>query len=211
MGTEARLVFYAPDSATAHAAARAAFDRLAELDSLLSHFRDDSEVAALARASGDPRPVSEDLWTVLVVAHDFALGTDGVFDVTHGRWRELVLDRATRRVTPGIPLDLGAIGKGYGADEALATLRRFGITSALIAFGGELVAGDGPPGTDGWVVQVGDTTTTLTNGAISTSGLGLAAGQSVSVRASSGLLADPLATATALLRASASARDPLSP
>ena len=208
MGTEARLVFYAPDSAAARAGARTAFDRLAELDSLLSHFRDDSEIAALARGSGAPMRVSDDLWAVLAVAQRVARETEGLFDVTRGRWRQLVMDSATQSVTSGIALDLGGIAKGYGADEALAVLRALGITAALIEFGGELVAGDGPPGTEGWVVQVGDTTTTLANGAISTSGLGLAEGVSVSVRASSGLLADPLATATALLRASASPRDP---
>jgi thiamine biosynthesis lipoprotein len=203
MGTEARVVFYAPDSATARAGARAAFDRLAELDSLLSHFRDDSEIASLARGSGTPVRVSDDLWAVLVVAQRVARDTDGLFDVTRGRWRQLVTDSTTQTVTSGIALDLGGIAKGYGADEALAALRALGITAALIEFGGELVAGDGPPGTEGWVLQVGDTTTTLVRGAISTSGLGLAEGESVSVRASSGLLADPLATAAALSLATA--------
>ena len=52
----------------------------------------------------------------------------------------------------------------------------------------------------GWVVQVGDTTTLLAHGAISTSGLGLAEGQQVSVRAESGMMADAKATVGALGR-----------
>lgn len=211
MGTEARLVFYASDTTEAHRAARAAFARLAELDSLLSHFRDDSEVAVLARADGMV-PVSDDLWTVVVVAHRVARATDGLFDVTRGRWRALRLDPMTRSIPGGIPLDLGAIGKGYGADEALRVLASHGITRALVVFGGELVAGGPPPGAAGWVVQVGDTTTLLAHGAISTSGLGLPPDSSVSVRAPTGLLADPLATATALCYAySATVTGPSSP
>ena len=200
MGTEARLVFYAPDTATALVAARAAFARLAELDSLLSRFRDDSEVAALARARGAPVPVSDDLWAVLVVAHRFALETEGMFDATRGRWQELELDSARQAVTPGLLFDLGAIGKGYGADQALLVLAAYGMTRALIEFGGELVASGPPPRSGGWVVRVNDTTTLLAHGAISTSGLGLPEGEQVSVRAESGMMADAMATVGALGR-----------
>ncbi len=47
-------------------------------------------------------------------------------------------------------LDLGGIAKGYIADEALATLRRFDIDRALIDAGGDLAVGVAPPETDGW-------------------------------------------------------------
>lgn len=54
----------------------------------------------------------------------------------------------------GMRLDFGAIGKGYAADEALAVLKSRGITSALIAASGDIVAGDPPPGKPGWKIGI---------------------------------------------------------
>ncbi len=65
-------------------------------------------------------------------------------------------DSAGRRVrltASGMRLDLGAIGKGFAADEALRELRRFGIHIALIDAGGDIVAGAAPPGSRGWRIE----------------------------------------------------------
>jgi thiamine biosynthesis lipoprotein len=51
-------------------------------------------------------------------------------------------------------LDAGAIAKGYAGDEALKTLRSFGISRALVAASGDLTLGDPPPGERGWRVEV---------------------------------------------------------
>ncbi len=70
-------------------------------------------------------------------------------------WRAIELDtiRHTVRLrVPGMSLDLGAIAKGYAADEALRVLREHGLARALVAFGGEIVAGRPPPDRDGWRV-----------------------------------------------------------
>ncbi len=75
-------------------------------------------------------------------------------------------------------LDLGAIGKGFAADEVLAVLTRSGISRALIDAGGDIVASDSPPGTPGWHVEipkvddgtVGSETVWLSDGAVATSG-----------------------------------------
>jgi len=72
-------------------------------------------------------------------------------------WRHLEIDRRGRRVrlaTPGMRLDLGGIAKGYVLDEALATLADAGITRVLVEAGGDIVAGDPPPGEQGWKVNV---------------------------------------------------------
>ena len=55
---------------------------------------------------------------------------------------------------PGMQLDLGAIAKGYAADEALQTLRAHGLTRALVAAAGDMAAGDAPPGKRGWRIEV---------------------------------------------------------
>ena len=89
MGTEFRLVFYAPGSEVAERAARAAFDRVAELDAQLSDYRADSELSRLGRATDGgllplPVTVSEDLARVLGAALELAAASDGAFDPTLG-------------------------------------------------------------------------------------------------------------------------------
>jgi thiamine biosynthesis lipoprotein len=83
-------------------------------------------------------------------------------------------------MVPGMKLDLGGIGKGYAADEALVVLRKYGITTALVDAGGNMVAGDAPPGKKGWEIGIispaasnADTVTKkilLSHAAVSTSG-----------------------------------------
>ena len=73
-------------------------------------------------------------------------------------WRKLKLDPGDKTVTltvPNMQLDLGALGKGFAADKALAVLKLYGITRALIAASGDIAAGDSPPGKRGWRVGIG--------------------------------------------------------
>jgi thiamine biosynthesis lipoprotein len=63
--------------------------------------------------------------------------------------RSVALEKA------GMQLDLGGIAKGYAADEAMAVLKRYGLYDSLVAAGGEVVAGEAPPGRKGWIVEVG--------------------------------------------------------
>ncbi|MBT8396354.1 MAG: FAD:protein FMN transferase [Gemmatimonadetes bacterium] len=75
-------------------------------------------------------------------------------------------------------IDLGGIGKGYGVDRAVETLRTWGIQSALVNVGGDLYALGGSEDGDPWKVGVRDpddpgglvTTLTLTDRAVATSG-----------------------------------------
>jgi len=56
-------------------------------------------------------------------------------------WQDIELDRDKRSVflkKPGMALDLGAIAKGYAADEAVATIRKANLKRALIDFGGNI-------------------------------------------------------------------------
>jgi thiamine biosynthesis lipoprotein len=67
------------------------------------------------------------------------------------------LDRHRRTATlaeAGIAIDAGGIAKGYAADEALRVLRARGHGAALIAIGGDVVAGDPPPGQSAWTVVI---------------------------------------------------------
>jgi thiamine biosynthesis lipoprotein len=83
MGVEARVTLYAPDEATAIDAARAAFDRIGELDAVMSDYRAHSELNRLCdRAGGPPVEVSDDLFHVLAVSVEVSEASDGAFDVT---------------------------------------------------------------------------------------------------------------------------------
>jgi thiamine biosynthesis lipoprotein len=104
------------------------------------------------------------------------------FDAARARvgWRRLALDPRRRRVrlaAPGMRLDLGGIAKGYILQDALGVLRARGVTRALLEAGGDVVAGDAPPGAAGWRVDVagGDAglaarAAALARAAVSTSG-----------------------------------------
>ena len=91
-------------------------------------------------------------------------------------WHRLRLDPTARTITlpRGMQLDLGGIAKGWILGEAAATLRDLDVQAFLIEAGGDLLLGAAPPQRDGWTVSVttprGDTTLTLHDVAVSTSG-----------------------------------------
>jgi thiamine biosynthesis lipoprotein len=96
-------------------------------------------------------------------------------------YKNVVLDEKARTVKllkPGMQLDLGGIGKGYAADEALNVLVKHGLTRALVAAGGDIAVRDPPPGKPGWTIAIapvdakkeGPSNLFLANAAVSTSG-----------------------------------------
>lgn len=211
MGTLVRITIYAPGEQAATDAFRAAFDRIRDLDGILSDYRPDSELNQITNAAvGRAVRVSDDLFVVLAASEDLADATGGAFDVTQGPvirlWREarktgivpdrsalqeaasrsgfrkLHLDAEHRTVTfdmAGMALDVGAIGKGYAASEAIEVLGGLGIRSALVAVSGDLAFSEAPPGQRGWRIAIdsGDppvegvpAVLELTNAAVSTSG-----------------------------------------
>jgi thiamine biosynthesis lipoprotein len=130
---------------------------------------------------------------------------------------------------PNMRLDAGGIAKGYAAEEALAKIREFGMTQALVRASGDIAAGDPPPGERGWKIglapldpdQPPERFVWLTNAAVSTSGdsrqhlivdgkryshiidphtgYGISGRSSVSVIAPRGIDADSIASAVSIL------------
>ncbi|MCH9681462.1 MAG: FAD:protein FMN transferase [Deltaproteobacteria bacterium] len=134
-------------------------------------------------AGGPARPLSPELLDVLVRSRAIASATSGAFDPTfHGvgqlwsfapgatpptraeveaklplvDWHELELDETAgtgRLSKPGMKLGLGAIGKGFAADEASALLARMGFPNHVVEVGGDTYAAgtkDGKP----WMVGI---------------------------------------------------------
>jgi thiamine biosynthesis lipoprotein len=72
-------------------------------------------------------------------------------------WKNLRLDARAHTATlilPNMRLDLGGIGKGFAADEALKILKGMGIDRALVAASGDIAIGDPPLGETGWKVGI---------------------------------------------------------
>ncbi len=179
MGVRARVVIDSPSQAMAKSAAKAVFARLDDLESVMSDYREDSELSRLcAQPAGQWVAVSDDLYRVLTIARYWARQSDGALDFTLGPltrlwraarhegrlpgsaaikaardrtgWRFVELredDRGhgmVRLGRPGMALDLGAVGKGWAADEAYQVLADRGLEHALVELGGDIVLGKRP-------------------------------------------------------------------
>jgi thiamine biosynthesis lipoprotein len=92
MGTLFRIKLYAAGEEQARAGFHAAFERVRELDDILSDYKPDSELNQISRTVGRPAKISDDLLRVLAASQKFAEETGGAFDVTLGPvirlWRE---------------------------------------------------------------------------------------------------------------------------
>lgn len=138
-------------------------------------------------------------------------------------------EKSVELLRPNMRLDMGGIGQGMAADEALAVLRGWGFPRAIVNASGDIVAGDPPPDAPGWRVGIAPLDPAappshflqLARGAVSTSGdafqfveiagqryshivdprtgLGVVDRSSVSVVARDGTTADALATALCVL------------
>jgi thiamine biosynthesis lipoprotein len=257
LGLEVRISAHGPGDKAERAAA-AAFDRIAQLEQVLSDWRPASELNRVgAHAGGEWQPISPDLETVLKLALEVAEASDGAFDPTVGAltrlwreerrtgsaadpevlraahrtvgWRGVQLDTIRHRVRltmHGTSLDLGGVAKGWILHQALRTMADHGVRVALIEAGGDLVAGESPPETTGWRINVrtatGDSVIVLHRAALATSGpsaqsirdangqprshvidpatgQGLGNGAEVTVRARDGGIADAVATALTIM------------
>ena len=154
------------------------------VEQALSRFDAQSELSRLNARPGEWVRVSPLLWEVLESALAMAQETGGRFDPTllgaleaagygrtfgeiaaagavgpssdshRGRFREIGRRAAPREVflPRGVRLDLGGIAKGWTAQRAVQRLRPWG--PILVDAGGDLVAGDAPPGWPGWPVAI---------------------------------------------------------
>lgn len=114
MGVRADVTAYSRDPAVARAAAKAAFDEMFRIESVLTDYRADSEAMRLCDAPpGVPVPISPTLFDVLWRSTQFSEATGGAFDVTVGPlvglWRE-----ARRTRTLPDPADIARCCESMG-------------------------------------------------------------------------------------------------
>lgn len=182
MGTQIGLVFYYNDQLKADSIAQLVFKRIDVLNGILSNYLPQSEINLLSKRPYKNVVVSEDLFRLLDFSADISQKTNGAFDITLGtlieQWRrarqskqlpsieeldvalkktgyvnlEFPKDNTVKLTKEGLQLDVGGIGKGFTADEAINLLRNHGVTAALIDMGGDITVSDAPPETDFWVL-----------------------------------------------------------
>lgn len=88
-------------------------------------------------------------------------------------YTQISLNQDALSVPGGMQLDLGAVGKGYAADEAAAVLRENGIASALLDFGGNILTIGAKPDGSPWRVGVLDPDSEGNLGVLELSGQGV--------------------------------------
>lgn len=153
----------------ANAAIDSAFSLCADLEALISATIETSEVYQINEAGGAPVKCSDAVIELLQMGIDYGDLSDGRFDITLGQVTDLwdfhgdnpavpsadVVEEALAAVdyrqiqlsgntvtmdNPDGKINLGGIGKGYVADKAAGHLESLGVTSAIINFGGNIVA-----------------------------------------------------------------------
>jgi len=186
MGTSCTLTAIVPreKNATAHQALAEAESVLRRVESLMSTYRDASEVRRLKNASAKQHVVlSRETCEVLRSARRFAEISGGAFDVTAAPlfrlWRqcadlnrlptrdELTAARAASswdnltlledgavKANPFVEVDLGGIAKGYAVDRAIEKLQEAGCVGGLVEVGGDLRCFGTKPGGHPWRIAV---------------------------------------------------------
>ena len=167
-------------------AAQAAFDLVDALESRLSRFRRNSDVARIADlAEGETMRLSEPVFACLQIAKRMEEVTGSAFSPTPAalqtqaslpQWELLRSEQSIRCLSGKLQFDLGAVGKGFALDRMAELLREWDCSSFLLVAGGSsILAGDPPAALPGWSCGLGEDDASqryyLTHASLSGSGL----------------------------------------
>jgi thiamine biosynthesis lipoprotein len=186
MATQFQVRIAGEEKTYAAQTAQAAFALTDELESKLSRFRANSDIAQIAQlAPGEKLRLTRPVFDCLRLAQKMEFATRGAFSVTASALRNqptkplwaLVENEFSLRCDSGrLEFDLGAIGKGFALDRMADLLREWSCPAFLLVAGGSsILAGEAPTGTVGWDCGLGENNSArrhwLANGSLSGSGL----------------------------------------
>ncbi len=184
MGTDARVAVEAPSASAARPFLMAAAGAIESVETLMSTFREESEVSRLNRYGAEREvALSAETVTVLRTAREFSRLSEGAFDVTYAPlrtlWREAagsgrvpddeLVRQTLRRVgwqklevgegsgrflESGMKVDLGGIAKGYAVDLAAEAMIEAGAEAGLVDVGGDIRLFGLPAGEQHWRIGV---------------------------------------------------------
>ena len=148
-------------------AAQAALGLVDKLETHLSRFRANSDIARLAGlTSGETMRLSEPAFACLEIAKRMERITKSAFSPTPSAlqaqvsmplWELLDKELSIRCLSGTLQVDLGAIGKGFALDRMGELLRQWECPSFLLVAGGSsILAGDPPIDNSGWSCGLGD-------------------------------------------------------
>lgn len=186
MATQFQVRVAGEEKKYAGQAAQAAFTVADQLESLLSRFRENSEISQIAQlAPGESLRVAGPAFACLEIAQRMESATNGAFSVTAAalktqpekpKWSLLKEQFSIRCESGKLEFDLGAIGKGFALDRMAEVLRDWDCPAHLVISGGSsILAGEAPSATTVWSCGLGDDNSpqrySLKNVSLSGSGL----------------------------------------
>ena len=186
MGTVATVQVAGTDSIATADLAYDALLRFHHVDSLLSNWTQESEIARVNREAGSGWvELHPELRVILSIADTVHRESSGAFDPTIEPlvrlwgflggtphvppeneieetldlvgWQRVQIEGERIRFDGmGVSLDLGGIAKGYGVDDAAARLDAAGALSFLLDLSGNMIARGAPPQREFWRIGIRD-------------------------------------------------------
>jgi thiamine biosynthesis lipoprotein ApbE len=112
---------------------RAALTLFRERERLFSSFEPDTELNRVNASNAPVVEVSREFARAVRTALHAAATTDGIVDLTVGRWPEVEIDGRTLRRPPGLRIDLTSVVRSQAVDDALQA-----SGARLVSLGDEL-------------------------------------------------------------------------
>jgi thiamine biosynthesis lipoprotein len=167
MGTNIDVEIWHDDPVKGEAAIDAVMDEMRRIDTLMSHYKPESELSQInARGAREAVVVDPELFDLIKLSLHFSEITDGAFDITYAsvghlynfpehirpteaqikaalpgvNYKNLLFDPVNYTVRfehPGMRIDVGGIGKGYAVDHGIGILQKLGIKHAVVTAGGD--------------------------------------------------------------------------
>ena len=167
MGTEISVEIWRDDPIKAKQCVHDVFKEMRRIDSLMSPFKNNSELTKINNSATDqPVVISIELFDLIKKSIEFSELSKGAFDITFSsvaylydyraaiqptneiinkklaaiNYRHIQLNteqHSVRFKKQGVRIDLGGIAKGYAVDNAIEVLKRCGSEYGLVTAGGD--------------------------------------------------------------------------